>query len=81
MHHTQQVIEQARWKREDSAYASRPATHDQSHYWFIERKARRGWIFARDFIGTKKEIAKLWRKRYRGREPRYRLVHKMAYTS
>jgi hypothetical protein len=50
------------------------------HYWFIERKARRGWIFARDFIGTKKEITKLWRKQYRGRQPRYRLIHKMTYT-
>lgn len=53
---------------------------EPSHYWHIERKAKRGnrWIFVRDYQGTKREAAQLFNKFFRGRG--YRLRHLLSYT-
>ena len=46
----------------DFAVAPTTLPTERSHYWFIERKSVRGnkWIFVRDFIGTKCEVAALY---------------------
>lgn len=52
---------------------------EETHYWHVERRAKRGkrWIFVRDLIGTKKEAAELWNKFFRGKG--FRLRHMMKY--
>jgi len=74
--------ERMQWARDALAFASLPVAEkaDRNHYWWIERKAKRGkgkWIFERDFVGSKKEAAELWRKHYRGGN--FRLRHLMKY--
>ena len=56
-------------------------TAERSHYWFIERKAVRGnkWIFVRDFIGTKREVAALYSNHFQHHVPRIRVRHMMSY--
>ena len=71
----------ARREQEGSMLLPDP-NREKSHYWHVERKARRGsrWIFVRDLMATKSEAADVWNKRYRGRKD-YRLRHKLTYRS
>jgi hypothetical protein len=54
---------------------------DRSHYWHIERKAKRGnrWILHAEFFGTKKQVADYWRKNFQGKSKQFRLLHLLAY--
>lgn len=65
----------------DFAVAPTTKPAERSHYWFIERKAVRGnrWIFVRDFIGTKREVAALYSKHFQHQTPRIRVRHMMSY--
>ena len=65
----------------DFAVAPTMQTTERSHYWFIERKSVRGnkWIFVRDFIGTKREVAALYVKYFQHQSPACRIRHQMSY--
>lgn len=49
------------------------------YYWHVQRKAARGknkWIKVNEFCTTKKEMARLWNKFYRGGNFRLRCLLK-----
>ncbi len=79
-------IEAAQEKKEAAEYARRPADAPRSHYWWIERKAKRNkngktnWIFVRDYFGTKSEAAEFFRKYFQNRsDGTFRLKHQHSY--
>ena len=85
MHFTMTEMERIRDIQLAEAYASRPADAETTHYWHIERKAKRkkngktNWIFVKHFYGTKSEAAEMFRKHYQGQG--YRLRHILTYSS
>lgn len=83
MNFTLQTMEQIQSKKDAAWYASlsEARRNDKTHYWFIERKAKRGnkWIIVRDLQATKSEAAELFVKYFRSRTPKCRLRHILVY--
>jgi len=83
MNFTLQFMEHERDRKNHEWYMSLPADvrANRSHYWFLERKAKRGkkWIFVRDIVATKSEVAVLFVKHFRTPNRQYRLRHLLAY--
>ena len=55
---------------------------EQSHYWHIQKRNKKGqWDTVKQFIGTKREAAVYWTKQYRWRNDgnQYRLHHMLTY--
>ena len=77
MHETVVLMEQRAEDREMSL----PATRETQHYWWVERKARRGkkWIFVAEFFGSKRDVADFWRKNYQHKSKQFRLRHMLKY--
>ena len=77
---------QADLKEKQAEEADRRAgvivNYERSHYWVIERKAKRGkkkWIYVRALQATKKEIAAIFVKHFRNRKDKHRLRHIFSY--
>lgn len=53
---------------------------ERTHYWHIQRKARRGsgWKTQGEYYTTKREMARIWIRNFRGKAG-YRLRHLLAY--
>ncbi len=53
---------------------------NRSHYWHVERKAKRGqkWIHVTELFATKQRAAEYWNKNFRGRAG-FRLRHLHSY--
>ncbi len=83
MNFTLQALEHIEAQKQTAWYASLPAEERavRSHYWFIERKAKRGnkWIFVRDLQATKREAAELFVKHFRNSERSFRLRRLLSY--
>lgn len=83
MNYTLQVMEHERDIRDAALFASLSDEEkaERTHYWHVERKAKRGknkWIFQREFFGTKADAANFWNRNYRGRKD-IRLHHILEY--
>lgn len=82
MNFTLQEMEHERARQTTKWYASLPEDMkaDRTHYWHVERKAKRGrkWIFVCEYFGTKSDVAAFWRKSFMGKAG-YRLHHLMSY--
>jgi phage terminase large subunit-like protein len=77
----------ANLKEEQNKEAERRAgvevNHKRSHYWFVEKKSKRGkkWIVVRDLQMTKREAAEYFCKHLRLRtDYKFRLRHIMKYS-
>ena len=83
MNFTLHEMEQIEAQKSAAWYASLTDAErsDRSHYWFIERKARRGkgWIYVHDYVGTKSEAAVFFCKHLRDRDDKFRLRHMLIY--
>lgn len=83
MNFTLQTLEHIESLKQAAWYASLPAEEKvvRSHYWNIERKAKRGnkWIFVRDLQATKTEAAEIFCKHFKNRDVKYRLRHLLSY--
>lgn len=87
MNFTLQTMEHIEAQKQAEWYASLSAAEkaNKSHYWWIERKARRkkngkvNWIFVRDLQATKKEAAEIFCKHFRNSDVKHRLRHLLAY--
>ena len=82
MNFTLQALAHIRDQRDAEWYASLPNEQrdERSHYWFVKRRAKRGgkWVFVCDFIGTKAETARFWKKHFQGKKD-HRLFHQLRY--
>lgn len=83
MNFSLQALAHIEAQKQTAWYASLPAEEraDRSHYWNIERKAKRGnkWIFVRDLQATKTEAAEIFCKHFKNRDVKYRLRHLLSY--
>jgi len=73
--HTTALKEQLAEEAMKLIFVSDPAPY---FYWHIERRKKRGkgWIFVRDFHGTKARAAFLFCKFFRDGQHRLRVMHK-----
>ena len=63
-----------------------PRNTEPVHYWYIYRKSKskfprkgeRRWVFVRDFVGTKADVARFWNKHFR--DGNHRLKHLVDYS-
>jgi hypothetical protein len=86
MNHTLQTREHAQ-ARQDAAWYANLSDAEKSvsvHYWWIERRAKRGkhWIFVSEHSGTKKSAANYWTNHYQARNKpvQFRLRHILKYS-
>jgi len=77
-------LEMVQISEEMKAYKENPPV-ERSHYWHVERLAKRkkngrkNWIFVRELWATKSEAAETFCKHFRDGDTTYRLRHMTAY--